>query len=391
MAALMSCSTWSAADMALPHSTDLLPPRRLAIITDFLGQLAGTERYTVTVASALASVGTAVEVYVAERPGHPTWIELLRSRDVAVHLPVANGPRDELWRRLDDRIACGAFDLVLANPMGEALVRWLALSPETLRLPPLVGVEYTLPSPRSAHWYPRELRRVIHRLDAVLATCQASAHAVADYFGYQGPIHVVPHIIVPPHCSRAPELPRHHLGIVSRLSIEKGLDYALAAVALLAHAGTRVELSIYGTGIDKDRLGELAACLDVGELVHLCGTFHPTLEIDEVLQRHAIWLQPSLFESIPTALLELASRRRVVITTAVGGIPEVLNGVPGAEALMLTPGDTRALADRMRDVLENEVRYERLAAGLQRHVLSMYATDVVLPRMLEVLRQYAAP
>jgi hypothetical protein len=80
----------------------------------------------------------------------------------------------------------------------------------------------------------------------------------------------------------------------------------------------------------------------------------------------------------------------VVITTAVGGIPEVLSSVPGAEALMLAPGDTGALADRIRDVLEDEVRYDRLAHALQRHVLSTYATDVVLCRLLEVLQQCAA-
>lgn len=378
--------------MALSYSTDPLPPlRRLAIVTDFLDQLAGTERYTVTVASALASAGIAVDVYVAESPGDLTWVALLRSRNVAVHLPAAEAPMDKEWRRLDDRIADGTVDLVLVNPMGTALVQWLAASPESRRLPPLVGVEYTLPGSWSAHWYPRELQKFIHRLDAVLATCQASAKGVAVHFGYQGPIHIVPHLIPPPHRSRAPDLPRHHLGIVARLSVEKGLDYALGAVALLAHAGTRVELSIYGAGIEEDRLRELALCLDVGELVHLRGTFHPTRDIDEVLQRHAVWLQPSLFESIPTALLELNARRRVVITTTVGGIPEVLSGVSGAEELMLAPGDTRALADRIRDVLEDEVRYERLADSLQRHVLSTNATDVVLRRLLEVLQQCAAP
>src|SRR5262249_2423757 len=115
--ALTSCSTRSPSDMAPLRSTDRLRPlKRLAIVTGFLGKLAGTERYTVTVACALAGAGIAVDVYVAEPPRDLTWIDILRSRDVSVHLPAAEARADQAWRLLDHRIAAGAVDLVLVNP-----------------------------------------------------------------------------------------------------------------------------------------------------------------------------------------------------------------------------------------------------------------------------------
>lgn len=361
---------------------------RVTIITDFLSDLAGTERYTATVAEALAASGVHVEVFVAEPLRDRTWADMLAAYGVAVHAPSSHTTVKRLWPRLNRHVATDRPGLILANPMGQALAQWLPAVPAGLPLPPVVGVEYSHPGLASAHWYPAALPHLIHRLDAVITTCAASQHAVREFFDYRGPAYVVPHLIRLPQTFREPALARRHLASVARLSVEKGMDYALAAVALLLRDGVDVELSIYGTGTDAERLAELAGCLGVRHRVHLRGVFHPVRELDETLFRHSIWLQPSLFESVPTTLLELAARRRVVVATAVGGIPELFDGVPGGRGLLVTPGDTRALAERVRNVLDHEDRYARTAVALRSHVLARHAPDAALARLLEVLGRH---
>lgn len=361
---------------------------RVTVLTDFLSDFAGTERCTTTLCDALATCGVTVEVFAAQPTRDRTWGNLLAARGITVNAPASTEATAGLWTTLNQHIAACQPDVVLVNPMGEALVQWLSRVPSNLPIPPIVGFEYSHPGPVSAHWYPPSLPRLIRHVDAVITTCDASWRGVTQHFGYRGPIYVVPHLIHPPHGLPAPSVPRHHLGLVARLSVEKGIDYALAAVALLQRDGAAVELSIYGAGTDADRLAELAACLGIRSEVHLRGTFHPVEELDETLARHAVWLQPSLFESVPTSLLELVSRGRTVIATNVGGVPEVFDGLPHTQDLIVPPADTRTLADRIRHVLAHTDHYERISKALQERVLTRHAPQSVVPQLLDVLRRH---
>lgn len=357
----------------------------MVIVTDFLSGFGGTERYTVTVAGALAARGIAVEVFVAEPLGDSTWSDVLTSGGVPVHSPARADATAELWRGLNRSLATQPPEAVLVNPLGRALIAWLATLPEGCALPPVVGVEYSQPGPQSAHWYPTALRSVLHRLSAVITTCTASHDGVVDYLGYSGPVHVIPHPIAPPRHVPPPTLPRHHLGAVARLSVEKGLDFALAALTLLARSGVPVNLSIYGAGVDRGRVLELASCLGIADRVHLAGKFHPVDDLDETLSRHAIWVQPSLFESVPTTLLELLARGRTVIATAVGGVPEALDDLSEAAALLVPPGDTRALADRIVEVLDDRGHLGGRAAESRARVLARHAPDHIADQIVGLL------
>ncbi len=51
------------------------------VLTDFLSDFAGTERYTTTLCDALAVCGVKVEVFAAEPTRDRTWRNLLAARD----------------------------------------------------------------------------------------------------------------------------------------------------------------------------------------------------------------------------------------------------------------------------------------------------------------------
>jgi glycosyltransferase involved in cell wall biosynthesis len=70
---------------------------------------------------------------------------------------------------------------------------------------------------------------------------------------------------------------------------------------------------------------------------------------------------PSFSEGTPLVLLEGVAAGVPAVATTVGGIPEQVSN--GIEALLVPPGDDRALADACRRVLTDRAFGVRLAAA----------------------------
>jgi glycosyltransferase involved in cell wall biosynthesis len=338
---------------------------RVAILTDFLGGLGGTETLTVRIAIGLRSRGHDVRVFCPRSPANRTWIRLLRSSAVPVLLgaperlfPDDRGARGRLAKEaLLDRwaahllaVAFGAWtpDLILANPMGPLLIAWIrSASRPTI---PVVGYEFSAADSRCAHWYPAELPAVINQLTIVIAGCEASRQGIVNHHRFTGRTEVVPPL-VPPATPQPPPRAPWKLGCIARLCVEKGLDYLLASLPELRQRHPQVSLHIYGEGYDQTRLKDLAQALAVDDIVTLAGRFNPSTGLNRVTAEHSIFIQPSLYESIPTAMLEVAARGRVVVASRVGGIPEFF--AAGGQGAMVRPASPSDIADAVSALLDN--------------------------------------
>lgn len=82
-------------------------------------------------------------------------------------------------------------------------------------------------------------------------------------------------------------------------------------------------------------------------------------DIPECLALLDIFLLPSLWEGLPTAMLEAMAMKRPVIATPVGGIPEVLTH--GETGLLIPTQHPNALADAVISLLKSPERAAALA------------------------------
>jgi glycosyltransferase involved in cell wall biosynthesis len=73
---------------------------------------------------------------------------------------------------------------------------------------------------------------------------------------------------------------------------------------------------------------------------------------------------------------------RPVITTDMGGAPEIVNHTCGR---LVSPGDIRGLADCLSELIADPALRARLGAAGRRHAAALCAPDVVLPRLLRAL------
>lgn len=84
-------------------------------------------------------------------------------------------------------------------------------------------------------------------------------------------------------------------------------------------------------------------------------------------------------EGSPVALIEALAAARPVVSTAVGGVPEVV--VDGETGLTVPPRQPAALAGAIQDLLQDGRRAEALGAAGRRHVYPRYASTRLIDDM----------
>ncbi len=125
---------------------------------------------------------------------------------------------------------------------------------------------------------------------------------------------------------------------IGELREAKGVPVLFEALARLRREqGRRLTLLVVGSGPDEVALRARVAALGLAEDV----LFEPPQPIRAALSRATVMVVPSLAESLPYVILEAAAAAQPLVSTNVGGIPEIFG--PAAPALV-PPGDAEALA-----------------------------------------------
>lgn len=163
---------------------------------------------------------------------------------------------------------------------------------------------------------------------------------------------------------------------VGELRILKGLDVLLDAVAQV-RAVRRVRVLVVGAGPDADHLASRRAALGLVDAVELSPPIYPATR---AFARARAVVVPSLAESLPYIVLETVAAGVPLITTKVGGIPEIFG--PYASELV-PPGDSAALARAMLAGLERRQEAKTKAAALAAHVRARFDMDAMVDASLD--------
>lgn len=131
---------------------------------------------------------------------------------------------------------------------------------------------------------------------------------------------------------------------VSRLSPEKDLITMLEAVRIVVNTIPYFRLIIVGDGPERERLEQKSAALQLESHVQFLGERN---DIPHLLSQAGFYVSSSLTEGISLTLLEAMSVGLPVVTTSVGGNPEIVQEphtgilVPSANASKLAEGIIR--------------------------------------------------
>lgn len=111
--------------------------------------------------------------------------------------------------------------------------------------------------------------------------------------------------------------------VISRLYPNKGADLLTRLVPRICSMHDKVRFVIAGDGPKYVELQQMVESCRLQERVQLMGSV-PHEKVREVMCQGDIYLHPSLTEAFGTVLVEAASCGLLIVSTTVGGIPEVL-------------------------------------------------------------------
>ncbi len=331
---------------------------RILFLLDFFSSLGGVEFYNYLLIKEFAEKNIDLKIYIGERPKYNYWIDLLSNlNNIECYYPEVF--HDELQSRIIEKKFLRKFtkdinnwkpDYIYVHPAGKLLITYFEENPKSEV--PIISTEYTTPCKEASTWFCSELSQYINRIEIIVATCESVAYGLRNFHKFTNKIEVIPHLIPVTTGWTGDEGDINSIGCICRLSPEKGVDFLLGAWRSVNKLFPETSLHIYGHGKDEEHLKELTSSLGISGSVFFEGTYLPISGIDEVASRHRIFVQPSLFESIPTSILELIARKRAIIATAVGGIPEIISNEEQTGSLV-EPASTDEISKAILFLLNN--------------------------------------
>jgi glycosyltransferase involved in cell wall biosynthesis len=152
------------------------------------------------------------------------------------------------------------------------------------------------------------------------------------------------------------------IGNLARLHVKNDQGTLLRALAELRGASNVWTCVVGGDGPERDALARLAESLQLGDRLRFVGH---VAEAVAFLQHLDVYVQPSVAEGLPNAVLEAMACGLPCVATAVGGTPEIV--VEGCTGYLVPPRDPSLLAARLGRLLPDpELRGRMGAAGRSR-------------------------
>ena len=218
------------------------------------------------------------------------------------------------------------------------------------------------------------LRPVINDAALIIGRAQASLDGLRRICSATAPGVVVPQAVLtqPDEGQVRACLPPANgpvvVGVLSRLSREKGLWVLLDAYHQLIASGLEVGLALAGDGPLRTEMEAWASQGSYGSRVRFLGAYRNDA-LGPILAQMHIVAHPSLTDSRPMAVLEAMAWGRPVVASRVGGVAEIIEDevsgllVPAADSLALARALERLVVDpALRERLGRAAR-DRFLAG----------------------------
>ena len=226
------------------------------------------------------------------------------------------------------------------------------------RIPAMVHTVHNL-AEREVKWYERWVHRLAFKRGVLpVAIAREVADSIRRVYGIDEP-RLIPNGI-PIDTFRAPSTDRGSwrkkegfaptdvlFVCVAGLRPQKNPALLLEAFRRGPASDPRARLLFAGRGALKPELERRIGALGLQARVHLLGL---RSDVPEMLNAADVFVLSSDYEGNPLAVLEAMAAGLPVISTAVGGVPELVEGGCG---LLVPPKDAQALSKAMSCLLEN--------------------------------------
>ena len=351
---------------------------KVAIVGPLPPPAGGMANQTRQLAELLQAGQARVQMVPSNAPYWPAWVSHLPGLRAAFRLvPYAAA----LWR------AAGSSSLlhVMANSgwswhLFAAPAIWIA----RLRRVPVV-VNYR--GGEAAAFLARSGTSVRRSMRCVSRLIVPSAFLQQIFQKHGMAAEIVPNIVDLGRFHPPGDVHRAH-GAEPRILVARNLEpiydneTALRAFALVRARWPQARLTIAGTGPELAHLRALAQTLGIAAGVGFVGRMDRDA-MARLYRDSDISLNPSRVDNTPNSVLESLASGVPVVSTSVGGVPFIVRD--GVTALLVPPGEPKAMADAVLRLLQDATLYSQLReAGLSE--VKRYTWERVAPVLAAVYR-----
>jgi len=143
------------------------------------------------------------------------------------------------------------------------------------------------------------------------------------------------------------------IGCVGRLSPEKGFNFFIHAAKIILRDYPKTCFLIIGEGPEKENLYGLSSSLGIAENIFFTGLREDVSALYRIMD---VFVISSLNEGLPIVLLEAMASQRPVVSTNVGGIPQLIED--RFNGLLVEPGNAIELAGSIKLLMADKKQAE---------------------------------
>ncbi len=169
------------------------------------------------------------------------------------------------------------------------------------------------------------------------------------------------------------------IGTIAELHPNKGLSYLINSMSTVVAQYPQTLCIIIGDGQDNASLHMLIKERKLEQSVFLLGYLD---QASEYLKAFNIFVLPSLKEGLPYAILEAGCASLPVVSTTVGGIPEIVEDMKSG--ILIQPKNSRELAHALSFMIEHPDERRKYGVALREKILKNFSIEKMVEKVEEV-------
>lgn len=167
------------------------------------------------------------------------------------------------------------------------------------------------------------------------------------------------------------------IGTISELTKNKGLEYAIEAVARLKNRN--INFIIIGEGEERGHLESIIKEKHLEDTVQLLGFKENARNF---LGMFDIFTLTSLKEGLPYAILEAGLAGLPAIASDVGGISEIIEN--GKSGILVQPKNVEQLVDALSGLIDQPEKRRPLGESLRKNIINNFSVHEMLDKTMEL-------
>ena len=353
---------------------------RVAHLIDNLRLVGGAQRVLVLLTHSAHNTDLELTVIDLKSDSDSPNLERLKKAGVDVlHFPAENMRDAKRFLSLVRYLKHEQFDLIHTHLLHSNVIGILA---SKLAGTPVIGSLYNVHiSRRKNHTFRYGLETLLLRYaaDGVMAVGQLTAEAHQSRLKGKR-IYVIPTAVEIPELlspqekqlmreSLVGDARRPLIVSVGRLTTQKGYTYLLDAFSQVHKRWPQAALVIAGEGALFDELSLKIRGLNLNKHAFLLG---PRSDVQRLLGACDIFVSSSLWEGLPSALLEGMAAGLPVVATTVGDMPRVVTPDTG---LLIPAEDPDAIAGAIIELLDHPQQRKLMGEAAREYAITHHGLD----------------